>query len=136
MRNLGDLNDLYNSQDVILLTETIENCFQAMQNAYGFNLRKFNSASSMSGCIEREMSKIILALPTKYEHAEIFEQTVIGGFSSLNTRLAFDSQILLPNLHFKDHLNHNQINKNVDYKIVYNLRMNDEKSKKEYLQKF
>ena len=55
MRNLGDLNDLYNSQDVILLTETIENCFQAMQNAYGFNLRKFNSASSMSGCIERNV---------------------------------------------------------------------------------
>ena len=131
MRNLGDLNDLYNSQDVILLTETIENCFQAMQNAYGFNLRKFNSASSMSGCIEREMSKIILALPTKYEHAEIFEQTVIGGFSSVNTRLTFDSQILLPNLDFKNDLNHNPMNKIFDYKIVYNLRMNDQKSKKE-----
>ena len=136
MRNFGDLNDLYNPQDVILLTEIIESCFQAMQNNYGFNPRKCNSASYMSGCIEREMSKIILALPAKYEHAEIFEQTVIGGFSSVNTRLAFDSQILLPNLHFKDHLNHNPINKNVDYKIVYNLRMNDEKSKKEYLQKF
>ena len=35
-----------------------------MQNTYGFNPRKCNSASSMSGCIEREMSKIILALPT------------------------------------------------------------------------
>ena len=35
-----------------------------MENTYGFNSRKFNSASSMSGCIEREMSKIILALPT------------------------------------------------------------------------
>ena len=65
MRNLGDLNDLYNTQDVILLTEIIESRFQAMQNTYGFNPRKCNSASSMSGCIEREMSKIILALPTK-----------------------------------------------------------------------
>ena len=90
MRHLGDLNDLYNVQDVILLTEIIESRFQAMQNTYGFNPRKCNSASSMSGCIEREMSKIILALPTKLEHAEIFEQTVIGGFSSVNTRLAFD----------------------------------------------
>ena len=98
MRNLGDLNDLYNAQDVILLTEIIESRFQAMQNAYGFNPRKCNSASSMSGCIEREMSKVILTLPTKYEHYEIFEQTVIGGFSSVNTRLAFDSEILLPNL--------------------------------------
>ena len=35
MRNLGDLNDLYNAQDVILLTVTIESRFQAMQNTYG-----------------------------------------------------------------------------------------------------
>ena len=68
MRNLCDLNDLYNTQDVILLTEIIESCFQSMQDMYGFNPRKCNSASSMNGCIEREMSKIILALPTKYEH--------------------------------------------------------------------
>ena len=73
------------------------------------------------------MSKIILALPTNYEHSEIFKQTVIGGFSSVNTRLAFDSQILLPNLDFKDDLNHNPMNKNFDHKIVYNLRMNDQK---------
>ena len=31
MRNLGDLNDLYNAQDVILLCEIIENRFQQMQ---------------------------------------------------------------------------------------------------------
>ena len=72
MKNLGDLNHLYNTQDVILLTEIIESWFEAMKNTYGFNLRKCNSASSMSSCIEREMSKIILALPTKYEHVEIF----------------------------------------------------------------
>ena len=72
MRNLGDLNDLYNTQDVILLTEIYESRFQAMQNTDGFNPRKCNSANLMSGCIEREMSKIILALPTKYEQVEIF----------------------------------------------------------------
>ena len=43
-----------------------------MKNTYGFNPRKCNSASLMSSCIEREMSKLILALPTKYEHVEIF----------------------------------------------------------------
>ena len=32
MRNLGDWNDLCNTQDTILLTEIIENRFQAMQN--------------------------------------------------------------------------------------------------------
>ena len=68
MRNLGDLHDLYNTQDVILLTEIIESRFEAMKNTCGFNPSKCNSASSTSSCIEREMSKIILALPIKYEH--------------------------------------------------------------------
>ena len=122
MRNLGDLNDLYNTQDVILLTEAIESRFQAMQNAYGFNPRKCNSASSMSGCIEREMSKIILALPTKHDHVESFEETVIGGFSCVNTRLALDSQILLPNLADKIDLGNNPMNKNFNYNVVYNFK--------------
>ena len=39
----------------------------------------------MRGYIEREMSKIILALPTKLDHVEIFEQAVTGSFSSVNT---------------------------------------------------
>ena len=92
MRNLGDLKDLYNTQDVILLTETIESRFKAMQNTYGFNSRRCNSASSMSGCIEREMSKVILALPTKYEHIEIFEETVIGGNYKVVYNLKLDNE--------------------------------------------
>ena len=51
MRNLGDMNDLYNAQDVILLCEIIENKFRIMNDAYGFNPRKCNSPSSMSGYI-------------------------------------------------------------------------------------
>ena len=58
------------------------------------------------------MSKVILALPTKYEHVEIFEQTVIGSFSSVNTRLAFDTQILLPNVTDQTNLENNSMNKN------------------------
>ena len=40
MRNLSDLNDLYNVQDVILLMVIIENRFQEMQNETGYNPRK------------------------------------------------------------------------------------------------
>ena len=134
-RNLGDLNDLYNTQGGILLTEIIESRFQALQNTYSFNPRKCNSANSMSGCIEREMSKIILALPTKYEHVEIFEETVIGGFSCVNTRLAFDTQILLPNLPDKNNLEENPMNKDFNYKVVYNLKINNEKTKKRVITK-
>ena len=84
----------------------------------------------MSGCIEREISRIILALPTKLEHVEIFEETVTGGFSSVNTRLAFDTQILLPNLEYKDDLEKNPMNKNFNYIVVYNLKLDKKKAQK------
>ena len=106
-----------------------------MQNTCGFNPRKCNSASSISGCIEKEMSKVILTLPTKYEHVEIFEQTVIGGFSSVNTRLAFDSQILLSNLTNQKKLETDSISKNLNYKVVYDLKIYDEKVKKRIITK-
>ena len=135
MRNLGDLNSSYNAQDFILLCDIIENRFQAMQDAYEFNPRRCNSASSMTGCIEREMSKIILALPTKYEHIEIFEQTVTGSFRSVNTRLAFDSEILLPNLTNNIGFENNPMNKNFNYKVAYNLKIENKKAKKRVITK-
>ena len=130
MRNLGDMNDLYNAQDVILLCEIIESRFQMIRKKYGFNPRKCNSATSMSGSIEREMSRVILALPTKLEHVEIFGQTVTGSFSSLNTRLAFNTQILLPNLDDKTDLENNPLNKDFNYKVVYNLKLDGKKAEK------
>ena len=69
-------------------------CFSHQQKRE--NIKNLDSASSLSGCIEREMSKIIIAFPTNADHQEIFEQTVSGGFSCVNTRLAFDTSILLP----------------------------------------
>ena len=64
MRNMSDLNDLYNNQDVILFCQIFENRFQAMFEKSAFNLRKCNSASKLSVCIQSEQSKVILALPT------------------------------------------------------------------------
>ena len=97
MRNLSDMNDLYNFQDVALLIQIVENRIQLMQDQYGFNPRKCNSSATFSGCVEREMSKIIIELPTSNEYVNIFETKLTGGFSAVNTRLAFDSEILLPN---------------------------------------
>ena len=101
-----------------------------MNNKYGFNPRKCNSESSMSGCMERGMSKEMLALPTKLYHTEIFEQTVTGGFHSVNTRLAFHTQILLPNLDDKTNLENNLLNKDFNYEVAYNLRLDGKKAKK------
>ena len=52
---------------------------------------------------------------------EIFEETVVGGYSCVNTRLAFDTLILLPNLD-NPMLYNSMINKNLNYKVVYNLK--------------
>ena len=83
------------------------------------------------------MSRIILALPTKLEHVEIFEKTVTGGFSSVNKRLAFDTRILLPNLDHKNELEKNPLNKDFDYKVIYILKLDGKKAtKKELLQNF
>ena len=82
----------------------------------------------MSGCIEREMSRVILALPTKLDHVEIFEQT--GGFGSVNTRLASDTQILLPNLDDKTNLENDPLNKDFNYEVVYNLKLDGKKAEK------
>ena len=76
MRNLSDLNDLYNAQDVIILLEIIKNRFQSMQDKTGYNPRIINSASKLSGCIQREQSKCILALPINNTQMEIFEKTL------------------------------------------------------------
>ena len=108
MRNLSDLNDLYNAQDVILLLEIIENRLQAMQERSGYNSRIISSPSKLSGCIQREKSKIILALLTNNTQMETFEKTVVGGvgggrFSCVNTRLSFDTEILMPNLTERDY---------------------------------
>ena len=59
------------------------------------NTRKCNSASSFSGCVHRNKSKCCIALPTDAKYVRAFEKTLIGGFSCVNTRLAFDTNILL-----------------------------------------
>ena len=123
MRNLGDMNDLYNFQDTALLSEIMESRFQLMQDKYGFNPRKCNSAATFSGCVEREMSKIIIALPTSNEVVSIFENTLNGGFSSVNTRLGFDTEVFLPNNCNRG--NNNPIYKDYNYKILYNLADNE-----------
>ena len=49
--------------------------------------------------------------------------------------MAFDSQILLPNLADKTNLENNPMNKNFDYKVVYNLKSDNEKVKKRVITK-
>ena len=130
MRNLSYLNDLYNAQDVILLLEMMENRFQTMQDTTGYNPRIINSASKLSGCIQREQSKVIIALPTNNIQMEVFEKTLSGGYSCVNNRLSFDTEILMPNLRESDYKKMNldqsfKAFKRDDLKVIYSLRNNE-----------
>ena len=71
MWNLGDMHDLYNAQDVIFPCEIGENRFQFMHHWYRFNPRKCNSVSTLSGCVKREMSRVIIVNPTSNEIVDI-----------------------------------------------------------------
>ena len=51
-----------------------------MYDKYGFNPRKFNSTSTLSGRIERDLSKVIIALPTSNEVVEGFEKNTNWRF--------------------------------------------------------
>ena len=53
-------------------------------------------------------------LPTQAKFLDVFEKILIGGFSSVNTRLAFDLIILFP----KDGVG----NKKEDLKLIYKVK--------------
>ena len=119
MRNLSDMSNIYNVQDVIPLCEIIENRFQLIQDKYRFNTRKCNSASTLSGSVERNLSKIMISLTTNNEHVQLFEKILTRGFSSVNTCLSFDTKILLPNIKIPNKDNW----KDYSYKVSYNLKL-------------
>ena len=125
MRDLSDLNDLYNAQDVIILLEIIENRFQQIQDMTDYNPRIINSASKLSGCIQREKSKCIIALPTDNIQMEIFEKTICGGYSSVNNRLSFDTELLMPNFSKAEYEKDPTLFKRDDLKLGYMLKLNN-----------
>ena len=47
--------------------------------------------------MHRDKSKVIIALPAEAEAVQLFEKTFVGGFSGVNRRLAFDTNILFSN---------------------------------------
>ena len=97
LKNLGELNRIYNFQDTIILCEIFEQRSELLQEIFEYNSRKCNSASSFFGWIHCNKSKCSIALPTDPEFIRIFEKTLIGGSSYVNSRLAFGTDILLKN---------------------------------------
>ena len=67
-----------------------------MHDQNGFNPRKCNSANTPTGSIERDISNVVVALPISNETVDFLEQTTERGSNLVNTRLAFDTEIVLP----------------------------------------
>ena len=118
LENLDELNIIYNFQYTIVLCEIFESRATYLQKMFKFNPRKCNSASSFNGCFHRDKSKCLIALPTDVEQVKLFEKTLIGVFSCVNTCLAFDSQILIPK------------NGRDSSKLIYEIKTNKGKEKK------
>ena len=92
-----------------------------------YNLRKINSAIKLSGCIPKEQPKMVIALPTKNNVMDVFEETITGGFSCLNTGLSY-TEILMSNLtksnNSKMSFNESfRANKRDDVKVIRNIKL-------------
>ena len=92
------MNKIYNFQDTLILFEIFQQRVTLLETLFEFNPRKCNSASSFSGNVHRNKSKCNIVMPTDAEKTRVFEKTLIGGYSCVNTRMAFDPQILLKDL--------------------------------------
>ena len=84
------------------------------------------SASTLSGCVQRNQSKVIISFPTNYEHAEIFEKTLIGGYTCVNNTIGFDIEILLSNFSKSEYVKMNidesfKAYKNQNYKVGFTI---------------
>ena len=95
LNTLDDLNRIYNVQDTAILCEIFEQRSALLRNLFKYNAKKCNSASSFSGCVRRLRSKCCIALPTDAEIIRVFEKTVMDGYSCVNTRMGFDTEIFL-----------------------------------------
>ena len=80
LKKLSDLSNINNFQDTISLCGMFENRAKEMIKKFPYNPRKCTSASSLSGCIHRYLSKDIIALQAQAEIVELFEETFMGGF--------------------------------------------------------
>ena len=90
LETLGDMNRIYNFQDTLILCEIFEQRASLLEKLFKYNPRKCNSASSFSGYVQGNKSKCAIAKPTDAEIIRVFEKTLIGEYSCVNTRMAFD----------------------------------------------
>ena len=98
MRNLSDFNGIYSIQDIIILAVVLEYRWQRTKDDTGFDPRCFISASTLSGAIKRIKSTVILTFSTNVETVDLMEKIISGRYSSVHTRLGFDTEMFTPKI--------------------------------------
>ena len=74
MRNIVDLNDLYNFQETIIPCKIFVSRVSLMNEQYKITLRRCIFASLLSGSIQRNQSKVIILLPTNTETVKLLKK--------------------------------------------------------------
>ena len=88
------------------------------------NPRKCNSDSILSTLLKEKCHVLLLHFQPLTNQLISFNKV----FSSVNTRLAFDTKISLPNLISNNEEEKiDEFQKDYNYKICYNIRLNNEK---------
>ena len=93
---LGELNQIFRTLPFFAkyLNNDLKNVsITTFQKIFKLNPCKCNSARSFSGRVHRDKSNRCIALPTDAELVRAFKKTLVGEFSCVNTRLAFDTEI-------------------------------------------
>lgn len=80
LKDLGELNKIYNFQDTVIICEIFEQRSGHLQKLFKYNPPKCNSASSFSGCVHTDKIKCMIALPTEAEHVRVSEKNTNWRF--------------------------------------------------------
>ena len=92
-----DPNTLNDEYKTLVANYLSEYRWQKIKEATCFDPHCFTSASTLRGVIERIKSKVILTFPTNTETVLLMESLLSGSYSSVHTRLGFDTEMFTPN---------------------------------------
>ena len=93
MENLGEL---CNFQYTIILCEIFELCATHLNKILNSTLANTILTAPMAGVFIKTKVNVLPHFQPMQKQLNFVKKTFIGGFSGVNTRITFDSQMLLP----------------------------------------
>ena len=94
LRNLDDLNALYNASDVIIMANVVNKRLHKLFHLFGYEPKHFASTTGFSSAALAKHSRQIITNPQNNDVLMAFENAVRGGYSAVMQRLSFDTSII------------------------------------------